>query len=234
MGVIAFDWAFRMKENYNADTYQIFYGWLKKYVRGWGDCDDFCTHAFGELLRQDKSLFEKVREWTNDTDFWVRRASAVILIPAILHNDYEGLKPLEIADRLISDEHDLVQKGYGWMLKSLSQTDRSAVESTTEEIPDDEYEIKKSVTLKAGKTSTVTIICGEKKCKLKVKCTTKKHRKGKKIEKRAAGHTVSVRKIIRKERHMQGAHAFCFWLNIQYFRNVREVDIQIIINTGFD
>ncbi len=128
MGVIAFDWAFRMKENYNADTYQIFYGWLKKYVRGWGDCDDFCTHAFGELLRQDKSLFKKVREWTNDRDFWVRRASAVILIPAILHNDYEGLKPLEIADRLISDEHDLVQKGYGWMLKSLSQTDRSAVE----------------------------------------------------------------------------------------------------------
>ena len=41
LGVIAFDWAFRMKGKYNEETYQVFYGWLKKYIRGWGDCDDF-------------------------------------------------------------------------------------------------------------------------------------------------------------------------------------------------
>lgn len=46
MGVIAFDWAYRMRQEYSENTYDIFYGWLKKYVRGWGDCDDFCTHAF--------------------------------------------------------------------------------------------------------------------------------------------------------------------------------------------
>lgn len=28
LGVIAFDWAFRMKKNYNEKTYLIFYGWL--------------------------------------------------------------------------------------------------------------------------------------------------------------------------------------------------------------
>lgn len=128
LGVIAFDWAFRMKKNYNEDTYLIFYSWLKKYVRGWGDCDDFCTHAFGELLRQDKSLFTNMTEWTKDNDFWVRRASAVILIPAILHNDYDDIDPFIISDRLMNDEHDLVLKGYGWMLKSVSQIDQSAVE----------------------------------------------------------------------------------------------------------
>lgn len=128
LGVIAFDWAFRMKRNYNEETYSVFYGWLKTYVRGWGDCDDFCTHAFGELLRQDKSLFSQVIEWTQDKDFWVRRASAVILIPAILHNDYDGINPFIISDRLMNDEHDLVLKGYGWMLKSVSQIDQSSVE----------------------------------------------------------------------------------------------------------
>lgn len=128
LGVIAFDWAFRMKKHYNKDTYLIFYGWLKKYVRGWGDCDDFCTHAFGELLRQDKTLFANITEWTEDNDFWVRRASAVVLIPAILHNDYDGIDPFIISDRLMNDEHDLVLKGYGWMLKSVSQIDQSAVE----------------------------------------------------------------------------------------------------------
>ena len=96
-------------------------------MHGWGDCDDFCTHAFGELLRRYKSLFPKIKEWTKHEDFWVRRTSAVVLIPAILHNDYEEIEPLVISDLLMSDTHDLVQKGYGWMLKSLSQVDMDAV-----------------------------------------------------------------------------------------------------------
>ncbi len=127
LGVIAFDFAYRVKKQYDKSTYHVFFRWLKEYVRGWGDCDDFCTHAFGELLRQEKSLFAKVILWTDDPDFWVRRASAVILIPSILRNDYDGIDPLAIADRLMLDEHDLVLKGYGWMLKALSQVDRLCV-----------------------------------------------------------------------------------------------------------
>lgn len=128
-GVIAFDWAYRVRVQYSETTYDTFYAWLKKYVRGWGDCDDFCTHAFGELLRRYKSVFKKITEWTKDEDFWVRRASAVILIPAILRNDYEGICPLAISDLLMTDEYDLVQKGYGWMLKSLSQVDMETVKN---------------------------------------------------------------------------------------------------------
>lgn len=129
LGVIAFDWAYRVKAQYTADTYERFYRWLKEYVRGWGDCDDFCTHAFGELVRQRKELFSKVAEWTEDADFWVRRASAVVLIPSILREDRQGLWPYAIVDRLLGDQHNLVQKGYGWMLKCLSQTDPGGVEA---------------------------------------------------------------------------------------------------------
>lgn len=121
LGVIAFDWAYRMKKKYDDKTFAVFFGWLKTYVRGWGDCDDFCTHAFGELLRMHKEIFPRILEWTKDEDFWVRRASAVILIPAILHNDYAEISPFLISDALMKDRHDLVQKGYGWMLKCYSQ-----------------------------------------------------------------------------------------------------------------
>lgn len=127
LGVIAFDWAYRVRKQYNAETYGIFFGWLKKYVRGWGDCDDFCTHAFGELLRRRKELFSSILEWTKDGDFWVRRASAVVLIPAILHNDYNGISPFMISDALICDGHELVLKGYGWMLKCYSQVEPKTV-----------------------------------------------------------------------------------------------------------
>ena len=36
LGVIAFDWAYRMKEQYTMGTYEVFYKWLINYVRGWG------------------------------------------------------------------------------------------------------------------------------------------------------------------------------------------------------
>lgn len=126
-GVIAFDWAYRVHEQYTKNAYSIFYLWLKNYVRGWGDCDDFCTHAFGNLLFQFKELFTNVLDWTEDEDFWVRRASAVILIPSIKRNDFNKLKPFYIADRLMNDEHELVLKGYGWMLKSFSQVNKEEV-----------------------------------------------------------------------------------------------------------
>ena len=99
--IIAFDWAYRVRNQYNENTYSVFYDWLKKYVRGWGDCDDF----------------------------WVRRASAVVLIPAILHNDYEAICPYQISNALLTDGHDLVQKGYGWMLKCLSTVDYENVKN---------------------------------------------------------------------------------------------------------
>lgn len=127
LGVIAYDFAFRVKKQYNDTTYEVFYRWLREYVRGWGDCDDFCTHAFGELIRQDKRLFEQVLSWTQSSDFWVRRASAVVLIPAISKKDYDGINPLMIADALLVDDHHLVLKGYGWMLKVLSVVDPSMV-----------------------------------------------------------------------------------------------------------
>lgn len=127
MGVIAYDWAYRVREQYNDKTYEVFYRWLVEYVRGWGDCDDFCTHAFGELIRQNKDLYQEVLKWTRCEKFWVRRASAVVLIPSINHNDYEKIDPFQIANLLLRDENHLVLKGYGWMLKVFSQKEQDMV-----------------------------------------------------------------------------------------------------------
>jgi len=120
MSVIAFDFAYRMRKQYDEETFTIFEGWLERYVRGWGDCDDFCTHAFGELICKYTELSKKTLLWTQRDEFWMRRASAVVLILSIRQDKYKETKPLQVADILMHDEHDLVLKGYGWMLKVLS------------------------------------------------------------------------------------------------------------------
>jgi len=120
MGVIAYDFAYRMKNKYDDNTFAIFEGWLEKYVRGWGDCDDFCTHAFGELICQNTKLTEKTIAWTKRNEFWMRRAAAVVLLLPIGRDKYKEINPLCVSDILMNDEHYLVLKGYGWMLKALS------------------------------------------------------------------------------------------------------------------
>lgn len=117
---IAFDWAFRVRKQYNKDTFAVFESWLYKYITGWGDCDDFCTHAFGHLVSIDNTLFDKVQLWTKAENFAVRRAAAVVLIYPIYKDGYKDIDPFIISDILMQDNHDLVQKGYGWMLKVLS------------------------------------------------------------------------------------------------------------------
>jgi 3-methyladenine DNA glycosylase AlkD len=118
--LIAYDWAFRVKGQYTRDTFEIFERWLKTYTMDWLDCDDFCVHAFGELLYQYNDLFDKVVKWTSHDSFVVRRASAVVLIYSINKGHYQDFDIFKISDMLLYDEHYLVQKGYGWMLKKYA------------------------------------------------------------------------------------------------------------------
>ena len=120
LGVIAFDWAYRMRGQYTKETFDLFESWLLEHVRGWGDCDDLCTHAVGELLCQFPELFDRIAKWTGYTEFWMRRAAAVTLIPALHKDRYSAFDPFIISDALMLDGNDLVRKGYGWMLKTYS------------------------------------------------------------------------------------------------------------------
>jgi 3-methyladenine DNA glycosylase AlkD len=116
---IAFDWAFRLKNQYQKQDFKIFENWLKRYVSDWGDCDNFCTGVLGEFLLQFPEFFKKVKSWTKSESRWLKRASAVILIYSIRKNKFLK-ESFQISNILLTDKDDLVQKGYGWMLKELS------------------------------------------------------------------------------------------------------------------
>jgi 3-methyladenine DNA glycosylase AlkD len=56
----------------------------------------------------------------------MKRASAVsLIVPARRRKFLHDV--LEIADILLQDKDDMVQKGYGWMLKAASQAHQQAV-----------------------------------------------------------------------------------------------------------
>lgn len=116
---IAFDWAYRCQKRYEKKDLKTFECWLKKYVKGWGSCDHLCAHPLGYLILQFPELASKMKKWTRSKNIWERRAAAVALIPA-LRRKLLLEEAFQTADILLLDEEDLVQKGYGWMLKEAS------------------------------------------------------------------------------------------------------------------
>jgi 3-methyladenine DNA glycosylase AlkD len=65
--------------------------------------------------------------WSRDSNMWVRRASAVALIPSVRR----GLAldaAYEIAGRLHADKEDLLQKAVGWMLREAGKVDPERLE----------------------------------------------------------------------------------------------------------
>ncbi len=124
--MLAFEWAFKRRHEFTKSEFSRFEAWLKKYVNGWGSCDHLCSKALGEIVYQYPELTQKTKKWTKSKNRWMRRAAAVSLIKSVSKG--QGLKDVfETADLLLIDNDDMVQKGYGWMLKDTSNIFRDEV-----------------------------------------------------------------------------------------------------------
>ena len=120
--LIACVWSESLHKQYEPVDFAIFERWVSCYVSNWADCDTLCNHTVGEFVMKYPDYVNELKRWAKSSNRWLRRAAAVtLIIPArkgLFLNDI-----LEIADILLSDKEDLVQKGYGWMLKAASMSE---------------------------------------------------------------------------------------------------------------
>ena len=117
---IAYEFACRLKKQYEPADFMIFEKWLNKYVSNWAECDTFCPRVIGTFIDQYPLYLSRLIKFTKSKNRWVRRAAAVSLIMLARRGRYFK-NALAIADRLLLDKDDLVQKGYGWLLKEASR-----------------------------------------------------------------------------------------------------------------
>lgn len=123
---IACNWSYYIHSNYEIKDFDIFAEWVNTYVNNWASCDTLCNHTIGTFIEMYPQYITKLKEWAKSDNRWVKRAAAVtLIIPA-----RKGLflnEIFEIADILLLDKDDLVQKGYGWMLKAASEAHQKEV-----------------------------------------------------------------------------------------------------------
>ncbi len=123
---IAFEWSYYLKKQYEPEDFAVFERWVGDYVNNWAKCDTLCNHTIGTFIDMYPQFIDLLKKWTVSDNRWYRRAAAVTLIlPARRGNFLDDV--LLIADLLLTDEDDLVQKGYGWMLKEASKQHQQEV-----------------------------------------------------------------------------------------------------------
>lgn len=117
---IACNWAYALRKQYAPEDFALFETWVQKYINNWASCDSFCNHTMGSFLERYPGFVENIKTWSHSQNRWVKRASAVSFIIPARKGQFQK-EIFEIADNLLLDKDDMVQKGYGWMLKSLAE-----------------------------------------------------------------------------------------------------------------
>lgn len=123
---VANTWSYALRTQYEVEDFRIFEKWVKTYVSNWASCDGFCNHTVGAFVETYPDYIKHLKIWARSHNRWVKRAAAVTLIVPAKNGKFLA-DVFEIADILLPDKDDMVQKGYGWMLKAASQAHEQKV-----------------------------------------------------------------------------------------------------------
>lgn len=117
---VACEFAYRIRPKFEFNDFKTLEGFVKKYVNNWAKCDTFCNHTIGSFIEKFPKIIPEIKKWARNKNLWVRRASAVSFILLARHGKFID-DVFEIADILLMDLEDMVQKGYGWALKVIGE-----------------------------------------------------------------------------------------------------------------
>jgi len=123
---VACHFSYILRKNYAPADFKVFEKWVGNYVSNWASCDTLCNHTVGSFVEMYPEYLENLKKWAKSENRWMKRASAVTLVIPARHGKF--LKDIfAFSDILLLDKDDLVQKGYGWMLKAGSQAHQKEV-----------------------------------------------------------------------------------------------------------
>jgi 3-methyladenine DNA glycosylase AlkD len=119
-------WLPNLADVFEPSDLEMFRNWIEKYVDNWAKCDTLCNHTIGSLVEKFPAYAAELKSWAKSGNRWLRRAAAVTLIIPAKRGDFLQ-EAFDISSVLLRDEDDMVQKGYGWLLKEESRMHQQQV-----------------------------------------------------------------------------------------------------------
>ncbi len=109
----------RMRRRIEPGHFYVFDSWVDN-LNNWANTDGLCCNFIAETIKKDPGLADRLLGWTESEKRWRRRAAAVSLVPIARRGKMLGLA-FDVAERLMTDGDEMVQKGVGWLLKEASK-----------------------------------------------------------------------------------------------------------------
>ena len=95
-----------------------------RYINNWDLVDVTCPHIIGpHLMDKNRNVLSN---WARSDHLWTRRISIVTNWWFIRNGDLTSV--FKISRILLNDEHDLIHKAVGWMLREAGKQNRKALE----------------------------------------------------------------------------------------------------------
>jgi 3-methyladenine DNA glycosylase AlkD len=116
----------KYKRGNKTEKEEIFKAYLAntKWINNWDLVDVTCHHIVGQyLIEKDRGVLYDLAQ---SDGLWEKRIAIVSTFAFIRNNDFYDL--LKIAEILVDDKHDLIQKAVGWMLREVGKRDREVEE----------------------------------------------------------------------------------------------------------
>jgi 3-methyladenine DNA glycosylase AlkD len=96
-----------------------------RYVNNWDLVDASAPYIVGAHLDPDDTAL--LDRFARSANVWERRIAVLATFHGIKQGEFAPA--LRMAERLVGDEHDLVHKAVGWMLREIGNRDRATEEA---------------------------------------------------------------------------------------------------------
>ncbi len=93
---------------------------VKGRVNNW-DLVDVSAPTIGQYLAESNNSMPILRKLSKSKDLWERRIAMIFTFAFLRAGELEPT--YEIAERLLKDDHDLIHKAVGWMLREMGKRD---------------------------------------------------------------------------------------------------------------
>jgi 3-methyladenine DNA glycosylase AlkD len=101
--------------------------WLERSCLDWASTDGLCGEVVAPLLVDQPELRLVLRRWRRSPHLYMRRASVVGLIGLARRGRHLD-EAYGAARALASEDHHLIQKAVGWLLREAGKTDPARLE----------------------------------------------------------------------------------------------------------
>ena len=111
----------KLDAQFGGSEYKLFESWLGR-ISSWADHDALVHYCIAPTVARKPVRLKTVFRWAKSADRWHRRAPCVALIRGAREKVFFR-EIIKLADLLLADEDDRVQKGLGWLLRETAKYD---------------------------------------------------------------------------------------------------------------